>query len=592
MAGWGVALCWGASSLPAKVSLGPLHSPDRGTIERIVREAETEEDWESAADRLRGRAVSAYREHEAYAEEWWLLWKWASFFARNQGDALRAWGAAVEEARLAWGGIAGTYTIADAPLGDRIPAALKLRLLSENAFGHRFFAIESAFDQPIAMVDILVRLDREFPNAFWRYPDLALAIAVVYDVPPPPSWPHGQVPRSALARAWPEATTAFDSWSRWNDSRQSYQDLGGLGVAELRFLVDSPLHPDDVAWARSQAAQPLSRLGESYDRVPYDRKRYLHAAYTWPGTDYRLKTVLAEGGICVDQAWFASQVGKIRGTPTMIFRGAGFDGRHAWFGFLDSGGEWRFDAGRFGDDRFVTGYAHDPQTWLSLSDHEIAFRFEPFQRAPDAKAARFHTRFAILLADEGHGDEAQAAIDAALGRENRWRDAHDLRILLLEKSKSGEALLEAAFRAARALQEYPEISTRYFRRASEQLRKEGRLAEARRQHDRLVDSLDRERIDLGVRVAATILEQSILLGDPGETDRLYRVLLRKFDHSQPMTLFDRLARPYALRLYADGEPHRAIAALEQFDRELDPAAESMLARELLQLQSHIAAAAR
>ena len=41
---------------------------------------------------------------------------------------------------------------------------------------------------------ILNDLHRRDPAKFKTYAHLALAIAVVYDLPPPPYWPHGQVP--------------------------------------------------------------------------------------------------------------------------------------------------------------------------------------------------------------------------------------------------------------------------------------------------------------------------------------------------------------------------------------------------------------
>ena len=44
-----------------------------------------------------------------------------------------------------------------------------------------------------------------------------------------------------------------------------------------------------------------------------------------------LPLILQEGGLCVDQAYFAAMVGKAKGVPTLLFRGAGLDGR----GLLD-----------------------------------------------------------------------------------------------------------------------------------------------------------------------------------------------------------------------------------------------------------------
>ena len=46
-------------------------------------------------------------------------------------------------------------------------------------------------------------------------------------------------------------------------------------------------------------------------------------------------------------------VGKAKGVPTLLFRGVGLDGRHAWFGFLDSDGHWELDCGRYADQKLT-----------------------------------------------------------------------------------------------------------------------------------------------------------------------------------------------------------------------------------------------
>ena len=80
-------------------------------------------------------------------------------------------------------------------------------------------------------------------------------------------------------------------------------------------------------------------------------------------------------------------VGKAKGVPTMLFRGAGLDGRYAWFGFLDGRdtGSWTA-AGRGGRRRWP-GYAFDPQTWTTLPNHELAFLSEGFLRLPSFRTS-------------------------------------------------------------------------------------------------------------------------------------------------------------------------------------------------------------
>ncbi len=126
-------------------------------------------------------------------------------------------------------------------------------------------------------------------------------------------------------------------------------------------------------------------------------------------TTSRRSCVWAESA--VDQAYFATQVGKARGVPTLLFpRGEGMDGRHAWFGFLDGNQQWQLNAGRAGVLRFVTGYARDPQTWKEISDHELRFLSERFRSQPAFHTSRVHQQFA---ADYLANRNPAAAIHAA-----------------------------------------------------------------------------------------------------------------------------------------------------------------------------------
>src|SRR5688572_5120302 len=128
--------------------------------------------------------------------------------------------------------------------------------------------------------------------------------------------------------------------------------------------------------------------------IRYRNDRVTSNTYAWTEQTYTLAEIMATGGICSDQAYFATQVGKARGVPTLLIYGAGNDGRHAWFGFLDEGGKWQLDAGRYAEQRFVTGFALDPQTWAQFSDHELQFLSERFRALPAFKQSQVHALFA------------------------------------------------------------------------------------------------------------------------------------------------------------------------------------------------------
>ena len=70
----------------------------------------------------------------------------------------------------------------------------------------------------------------------------------------------------------------------------------------------------------------------------------------------------------MDQAYYASEIGKARGIPTIYFTGQGTDGGHAWFGYLSRAGKWELDCGRYASQNYPKGYALDPQTWQVVND--------------------------------------------------------------------------------------------------------------------------------------------------------------------------------------------------------------------------------
>ena len=83
---------------------------------------------------------------------------------------------------------------------------------------------------------------------------------------------------------------------------------------------------------------------------------------------YTLEDIKNNGGICVDQAYYATILGKGRGIPTLYFHGQGASGGHAWFGYLSHGGKWELDCGRYESQNYPKGYAVDPQTWQRIDD--------------------------------------------------------------------------------------------------------------------------------------------------------------------------------------------------------------------------------
>src|SRR5208282_51519 len=116
----------------------------------------------------------------------------------------------------------------DKPLGSSISQPMQAWLIENPQFSEEFFSNLNQLDYLPKVFGILEGLHRRDPEKFARYSSLAIAIALVYDVPPPPYWPHFQVSAEALPRRLPNPAEPFE-WLTAQDSLGStYQKLTRL----------------------------------------------------------------------------------------------------------------------------------------------------------------------------------------------------------------------------------------------------------------------------------------------------------------------------------------------------------------------------
>lgn len=60
-----------------------------------------------------------------------------------------------------------------------------------------------------------------------------------------------------------------------------------------------------------------------------------------PYTNYTFQEILDEGGICMDQAYFAVNTAKCNGIPSAYVTGDGNRGPHAWVNLLTTDETWQ-----------------------------------------------------------------------------------------------------------------------------------------------------------------------------------------------------------------------------------------------------------
>ena len=553
----------------------------------MIEEAARLHGWPAMATMLRAAALGAYaRGNLPAAEAWRNAARWAAAWAEPAGEYAARWRQAMRKAGWQVGEDARAPESSGQLMADSMESALRLWVLGTPAFSAEYFSLEGTLDFRPEVFRILAELRAADPEGFAAYTSLAVAIALVYDTPPPQGWPHGQVKPDPMFGRLPAARDAFAYFVELDRSGKSLQPLAKLEAAELRFLVDMTLTAEERKWVQTHSKVTLGRLDETYTEVRYRRERIEAKIYVWPGARYSLEDIFREGGICVDQAYYATQTGKARGVPTLLFSGAGLDGRHAWFGYLGSGRKWRMDAGRYEEQKLVSGRAIDPQSWAEVTDHELAFLSEGFRREKNAREALIHAGFARWRMEEGDRAGAAEAARKALRFERRTLEGWN--VLLALRAGAGVAREAIAYEAAAGFSDYPELQAHYLAIAAESLRARGETSRAEFVEREQARKFKEDRGDLSVVQLAGQLSRARATMGVAEQIRLYGDLLRQFGKGAGAGMWDEVVRPFVVYLAEQGQIKEARAALRRAREAMEVTVNSQVAREMAVLDDELA----
>ncbi len=575
----------GGYSAPAPISEAEAVLPPTPARLAELAKAAGADQWRSSVPILRTAARTAYvRERTDAANRWLLVARWAALLAKTDAEFIPEWIKAIEGARVGHPNMATRYDTADLPLGRWLSPDLQRWFVGNAAFGDEFFSLLAPQDNLPAVFQILNALHRRDPVKFARYPSLALAVALVHDVPPPPNWPHGQVSASALPRKMNAPSAVFDWWIAEDTAGRTFHRLTRLQADELKFVVDAAAPFAELKWTQQIADYPLSHLDRAYTMVRYRQDRIANNHPVWPGATYKLHDILKDGGICVDQAYFATETGKARGVPTLFFTGAGNDGRHAWFGFLDTGQQWKFDVGRYAEQRFVTGYALDPQTWRQISDHELKFLAERFRTLPTFRQSAGHSAFAEDFLATKDFEAAARAARKAVTLERRNLPAWETLLAAESKLPRTPRQLEAVLReAALAFQSYPDVAAGFSNRVSASLRARGETSAADAEERDIARRNQSKRGDLSAQQAREILLRSMATDPVPAQERTYQSVLVSFGQGAGIGFFDQVVVTFVQHLVRLGNKPAAERALARARQTLKFEPNSQLDEDYLRL---------
>jgi hypothetical protein len=281
-------------------------------------------------------------------------------------------------------------------------------------------AVDGA-DRPDGVLAVLAALQSDAGKRVERAPELISALCVVFDDDSDNEDAKPQVDRAVLLYRY------FTN-ARGNLRFDPFDLPAALGV----YLVDVRVTPEEIVWVVNRYGRRGSVLGIYYD-VPYDTRAFYQGVNQQiEGQPYTLENLTKFGGICTDQAYFATQVTRLLGAPATTVTGQGGGGQvpHAWVGSLELRGRqlfWNFTDGRYDAQLYYTGSIIDPQTRRRLTEGHLAMLAELRNVTPEARQQSVAIFRSHDLAPEAiRADWLMRAIDLSPANHAAWAALADL----------------------------------------------------------------------------------------------------------------------------------------------------------------------
>ncbi|MDX6765684.1 MAG: hypothetical protein SFU85_02730 [Candidatus Methylacidiphilales bacterium] len=459
-----------------------------------------------------------------------------------------------------------------------------LAIGSHSAIAREWLRNLTASDNGQKSLEILLQLQNLQPSALAEYPRLGVAYALVFDQPFPTHWPHPQVNPSDIPRDHPEAIDRFNDMVEAQRANLLEIDPRKLGVHELRFVVDSNVSLDELAWARKNIRLGTNKFANAFGMIRYSMPRAIQGQFQWDLGPYTLEAIQTHGGICVDQAYFASVAGKALGIPTLYFHGQGGSGGHAWFGYMEKPGRWNTDCGRYASQNYPVGQAINPQTWQPINDSELEWLVADLPKNPAYPQAWSALAWARLSA-RGNPDDLLKGIREARDLLPSWPQPWIEEARLLEPAAPGE---RRAFYEdwIKNFDKQSDLKVQGQQQLLVLLKAAGDPAAAALQKE-IVRENRKKRFDLGIDAGAGAIFEKIDSGDWNAAEKEFKSMVRKFDNQGGGSLYYQLVEPYVFSCLEDAQWERAGEAVDYAEKKMGVDNRSILSKEFEDLRRRV-----
>lgn len=230
------------------------------------------------------------------------------------------------------------------------------------------FTLQIGIDDMPRAYRLLDALRTTCPQQVLAYPNLTAALCAVRDKPFVQQVNENQI-------APPDPVALFQFYTS-HAGKMTYS-IKNMPPALLMYVVDVAASIEELTWAL-ETYQGTRDVGKLYHTIQYDKAHYRTGSpkqVTQRG--YSLQNIKRFGGVCADQAYFASTVGKAIGVPTAYCTGRDSEIGHAWVGYFQTRGRkgrWSFDEGKFEQYQVVTGTLRNPKDGQVMPESFLAIQ--------------------------------------------------------------------------------------------------------------------------------------------------------------------------------------------------------------------------
>lgn len=456
-------------------------------------------------------------------------------------------------------------------LGDIAGTPLASAMMSDPDILRSFLSTWDYRDFAPLVLKNLRSIRGAHPSKWREYADLAIAIAVVNDSALPPHWPHQQVSPDLVPRDIPSPAEQFRRWVDANESGLLLLDLRRFTADQLTFVVDAFITPSETAWARENNSVHIGVFSRALRSIRYREDRIKQGRFFWTQSPYTFAAIRKNGGICIDQAYFAAYTGKALGIPTVLFNGQGSNGGHAWFGYMGAPNKWELDCGRDPEQNLVTGIAFDPRTWEPVSDHDLRQLAARFRRTPEFLASTNDLAMARIFLKSGDITCAAAALENATRTcpQNpepwiRWTE-------FLETSGAPlERRIRVHEQAAKALSRNADSKVIHQNAVATLLRQSGNSAQAEAAEKRLLSQNLGNRADLSCEVAASRVREALATEGVEQAALVFHAQLRTIGKTGGGNFVKEVGIPFVSALIEKGQKSRALRTVDIMRQQFVP----------------------